>query len=209
MRRLVIETATPALSLALFDGGDCIAAFDAVIGRGHAERLIPEIAALPDGGRADEIWVDRGPGSFTGVRIGLAAARGLGLAWNARVRGFDSAPLIAASAIAAHPEIAAQGFAIAMEGGHGEYLVASVGKGGRVVDGLVSMTPEDAAAHDAAIVVGSRAEDVIAIRGTGRAFALLPSARAATGLAGDAIGDALSALYARAPDATPMHGADA
>jgi len=55
MRRLVIETATAALSLALYEDGALIAAFDEEIGRGHAERLIPEIARLPDGGRADEI----------------------------------------------------------------------------------------------------------------------------------------------------------
>ena len=96
MRTLVIETATSACSVALFDD-DALVVYDAaVVGRGHAERLMPMIAALPNGGRADRIWVDCGPGSFTGIRVGIAAARGLGFGWGVPVQGFSSMALIAA-----------------------------------------------------------------------------------------------------------------
>ena len=80
MRTLVIDTATRACSVALFDGKQLLAAQHEVIGRGHAERLLPLIAALPDNGKAEQIMVDVGPGSFTGIRVGVAAAKALGLA---------------------------------------------------------------------------------------------------------------------------------
>ena len=45
MRTLVIDSATDACSVALFEGEDCLASAYSVIGRGHAERLVPMIAA--------------------------------------------------------------------------------------------------------------------------------------------------------------------
>src|SRR3546814_1758678 len=69
----------------------------AIVGRGHAERLLPLIADFPDKGRADRIAVDIGPGSFTGVRIGLAAARALSFAWGAALTGYSTLSIIARS----------------------------------------------------------------------------------------------------------------
>ncbi|MEE2916267.1 MAG: tRNA (adenosine(37)-N6)-threonylcarbamoyltransferase complex dimerization subunit type 1 TsaB, partial [Pseudomonadota bacterium] len=98
-RILSIDTATAACSVALFEDGRLIDARHAVVGRGHAERLVPMIAELPDGGRADHILVDVGPGSFTGIRVGIAAARGLALGWGASVSGYGALALVAAAAL--------------------------------------------------------------------------------------------------------------
>ncbi|MFL6753980.1 MAG: tRNA (adenosine(37)-N6)-threonylcarbamoyltransferase complex dimerization subunit type 1 TsaB, partial [Sphingomicrobium sp.] len=75
---LAFDTSSAACTAALFDGtGVCVARADEVIGRGHAERLVPMIAELMDGARADRIIVGVGPGSFTGIRVAIAAAHGL------------------------------------------------------------------------------------------------------------------------------------
>lgn len=120
-RTLVIETATAACSVALIEQGALVAECHEVVGRGHAERLVPMIAALPGGGRAQRILVDCGPGSFTGIRVGLAAAHGLAIGWGAQVAGYSSLALVAAAAHASGPETAA--LAVVLEGGHGEVFM--------------------------------------------------------------------------------------
>ena len=142
-RILVIETATAACSVALIDAGTVIARHHEVVGRGHAERLIPMIADLPDGGHAARILVDVGPGSFTGVRVGIAAARGLALGWDASVAGFSSLTLIAAAAFArrAIPECV-----VVLEGGHGEVFVQPFATGTVALAPLASLKPDAAIA---------------------------------------------------------------
>ena len=122
MRTLVIETATEACSIALFEGGEEVAHDHRVLGRGHAETLVPMIADLPGKGRAERILVSLGPGSFTGVRIGIATARALGFAWSAHVLGYPTLALVAAMAEAeGAPEVT-----VCMTGGHGEWFVADM-----------------------------------------------------------------------------------
>ena len=118
MRTLVIDTATAACSVALIDAdGSVIAERHEIVQRGHAERLVPMIADLPDGGRAAHIMVDVGPGSFTGIRVGIAAARGLRLGWGATLAGYSSLAIIAAAARGDGP------LAAVLEGGHGEVFM--------------------------------------------------------------------------------------
>ena len=69
-----------------------------MVGRGHAERLLPMIEELLGGRRPTAILVDCGPGSFTGVRVGLAAAHGLAIGWRVPLAGYSSLALIAAAA---------------------------------------------------------------------------------------------------------------
>ena len=120
-RLLAIDTATVACSVALFEDGALIAADYAEIGRGHAEKLIPAIAQLPDRGRADKILVNCGPGSFTGVRIGISAAKALALAWGAEIHGYSCLSLVAAQALDQLDK--PQPVCVAMLAGHGEYFL--------------------------------------------------------------------------------------
>src|SRR6185503_17481061 len=94
---LALDTSTAACTAALLDGsGECVASRDEVIGRGHAERLVPMIAEMMEGRTADQILVGIGPGSFTGIRVGIAAAHGLAIGWNAELHGMSSLALLAA-----------------------------------------------------------------------------------------------------------------
>src|SRR4051794_5752598 len=95
---LAFDTSTAACTAALFDGsGACVARTDEQIGRGHSERLVPMLAELLDGRTANRILVGVGPGSFTGIRVGIAAAHGLAIGWGAELFGLSSLALLAAS----------------------------------------------------------------------------------------------------------------
>ena len=201
MRTLAIETATEACSIALFDGSDLIAADHRVLGRGHAEHLIPMIAALPASGKAARIVVSRGPGSFTGVRIGIAAARALGIAWGAQVVGYPTLSMVAAQAA----DLADTGVTVCVNGGHGEWFVQNF-DGGRPQDAVQSLTPlaaQNVCRHDR--IAGNRAEDLAAhfTKGTKIAIDIVPDASKLNLLHETNWTSDLSPIYGRAPDAKP------
>lgn len=203
-RTLAIDSASEACSVALLDGGRLVAGEHRILGRGHAEALVPMIAALPDKGRAERIVVSLGPGSFTGVRIGLAAARALGLAWGVPVLGYPTLALVAAQARAAAGD---QPVLAATTGGHGEWFVAGYDAAGNATTPLASLSPEMAAAADSPLVAGSQAEALVARRGHGTALALWPDARLVHLLPPAAITADLAPIYGRAPDARLPGGA--
>lgn len=84
MKILAFDTAGPALSAAITDDTRTLAALHCPLQRGHAERLLPAVEGLLQAagltlGGLDAIATTVGPGSFTGLRTGLAAAQGLAL----------------------------------------------------------------------------------------------------------------------------------
>lgn len=199
MRMLAIECATEACSIALFENGELIAHDHRVVGRGHAERLIPMIAALPGSGRAQQIAVSQGPGSFTGVRIGLAAARALGFAWGAQVLGYPTLALVAAIA---RSERGAQPVTAAMTGGHGQWFLQDFGEAGEELGPMAALEPALAAATAAAqLVAGTQAEALVSARGRGAALLVYPDARYVAGLPQHTLVPDAGPIYGRAPDA--------
>ncbi len=204
MRVLAIETASEACSIALFEGEALVAHDHRVIGRGHAEALVPMIAALPDKGRAARILVSLGPGSFTGVRIGLATARALGFAWGADVLGYPTLALIAAQARAVHPGAAVT---VCTNGGHGEWFVAAFAADGTAIGEAASLVPEAARARlPAGVIAGNRAAALAEAAPGAAVINILPDARAVPLLPPAQLTAVLAPIYGRGPDATPMAG---
>jgi len=198
MLTLAIDSATEACSVALFDGDELLAGEYRLLGRGHAEQLVPMIAALPGNGRASRIAVALGPGSFTGVRVGIAAARALAFAWDAELTGYPSLALVAAMARARKGE---QPVRVAMRGGHGEWFVQGFGANGVPLGAPASERPETAVLAPEALVAGSEARAFVALRGSGEALELLSDAREIPLLGPEGRIETVSPIYGRAPDA--------
>lgn len=195
---LAIDTSTAACTAALFDeAGACVATRDELIGRGHSERLVPMIAGLLDGKRADHILVGVGPGSFTGIRVGIAAANGLAIGWNAQLAGLSSLALLAAAAGRDGP------IAAVMDGGHGELFVQQFdGTTLAQQTEVLNLPPDAAAAAIAApLAVGPAAAKLIQARGWGDAIEGWPSAANALRLPLASRTLAAKPLYVRDPDA--------
>lgn len=197
--QLVIETATAACSVALVEGERVVDQRHEVVGRGHAERLVPMIEEMLAGRVPSAILVDCGPGSFTGVRVGLAAAQGLAIGWRIPLAGYSSLALIAAAA--GPPQLA-----VALHGGHGQLFVQSYDRNPLAAsDALRSLTPEEAAAAIvAADVFGSGAASLVSARGYGTAHDALPDAAQAILLPAPLAALPPRPIYGRAPDAKPM-----
>jgi tRNA threonylcarbamoyladenosine biosynthesis protein TsaB len=168
MRVLALDTALDACAAAVLDTerGALVASETMPMARGHAEALLPLIARVMDAARLEFADLDRvavtvGPGSFTGVRVGIAAARGIALA--------AGKPAIGLTTLAAFtaPHVAAgfDGTVIpVIDARHGHVYMQVFGPGGRA-----AIPPRLAPLREAVEAARSRAPALI----TGSAAALL------------------------------------
>jgi tRNA threonylcarbamoyladenosine biosynthesis protein TsaB len=165
---LALDAASSACSAALLDGGHLLAHRHAAMERGQAEALIPLLAetlaeAGLDSTAADLIACTVGPGAFTGVRIGLAAARGLALATGKPFSGITTLEAVAA----ATPEAERQGRALlALVDARRTELFAQIFDASLTPLGEpFAALPEDMAAHlppGPLLIAGEKAELVVA-----------------------------------------------
>jgi tRNA threonylcarbamoyladenosine biosynthesis protein TsaB len=164
MVMLVLDTSLEGCSAALFVGAELLASRFEVMERGHAERLPVIVADIcRETGFSPKalsrVAVTRGPGTFTGVRIGLSYAKGLGLARNIPVIGIDTLTATAVPhAGAAKPLLIAH-----TAGGTGKvYTAAYAGHSLMTLRMPALLTPQEAAQDlTDALVIGTGAEAVI------------------------------------------------
>jgi len=222
MRVLAIDTALEACSVAVLDTERAagIAHESIPMVRGHAEALIPLIARVLDRARLtfseiDRIAVTTGPGSFTGLRVGISAARGIALATGKPAVGLStlaaySAPLIAADD--AMPVVAV------IDARHDHVYLQVFGPGGRTIVAPRLVPLREAlrvAATGAPRLVGTAANILAAAWPAGeRAPTSVAQLQAPDidwvarlGAAAALTGQPPKPLYLRAPDAQPQNAA--
>jgi tRNA threonylcarbamoyladenosine biosynthesis protein TsaB len=216
---LAIDTALDACAAAVLDteAGKLIAQESQAMKRGHAEALMPLIArVIKQSGIAfadlDRIAVTTGPGSFTGLRVGLSAARGIALAANKPVVGLTTLTAYAAPVVSQNGE---QPVISAIDARHDHvYFQVVSGNGGSLIQPRVAPIEEvlGASRFGAPYLVGNAAK-ILADRWP--ADALPPfkvDAQPAPDIAWVAwLGAAVSPntaparpFYLRAPDAKPQ-----
>jgi tRNA threonylcarbamoyl adenosine modification protein YeaZ len=226
MNILALETSMGACGAAVLrtDGSSQIIAREERMARGHAEALMPMVAeVMADAGldfaALDLIAATVGPGSFTGVRIAIAAARGLALVTSAKLWGTDSLTVMARAALASGA-LGSSGkpFAVAVDARASMLYFGLYDGEGRKLAGPLLLGHDEAAAllpADLQVAVGSGASDLAAaaVHRQGQIAAKLsdlqPSAAVLAELALEA-GETLPTLrplYLRPPDAKPQAAA--
>lgn len=136
MRVLAIDTALGACSACLWQAGEPepLAAESIPMERGHAEALLPMIDRLcaEEGAFAklDRVAVTVGPGSYTGLRVGISAARGIGLAAGIPVVGVATLSAFIAPLMASGQRGL---YAAAIDAKHGHLSIQAIAPGGRTI----------------------------------------------------------------------------
>jgi tRNA threonylcarbamoyladenosine biosynthesis protein TsaB len=208
---LALDSSGAACSIALVDGDTVLAHRFRAMARGHAEVLMPMVRdAMAEAGvgfaSLGLIAATVGPGSFTGIRVGLAAARGLALA-----SGLPAVGVTAFAAVAAAVEPAGAAVVVAIDSRRAELFV-------QIFAGGIAAGPPAAVAPAALAALVPAGRLVLAGDGAARAAAALTTAGRDALVSGVAVldardvarvalshpgdGGALRPLYLRAPDVT-------
>jgi tRNA threonylcarbamoyladenosine biosynthesis protein TsaB len=221
---LALDTSQGACSAAILRAeGPSVRLFARTLrmARGHAEALMPMVAEVMaeagmDFAALDLVAATLGPGSFTGVRIAIAAARALALATGAKLWGTDSLTVMARGALdSGGIEACGRPFAVAVDARRSMLYLGLFDAKGRRLQGPLLLAAEAALAllpDDLRVAVGSGAGLLAqAAEAHGRLVEaqlpdLQPSAASLATLAHEA-GETLPSLrplYLRPPDAKPQ-----
>lgn len=187
---LVIDTAGGACQVGVFVGGKSVAERSVGMVHGHAEALLPLVQAAVDGAGvafADvrAVVVTAGPGSFTGLRVGLAAAHGLGLALGC--------PVVAVSSLAAWAMTATGPVRVVLDSRRGDAFVQDFDVDGAALGAPAIRRLDEAAATAGLTVVGDLAGGVAPGLAAVFAAARIPAHRVAP-----------VPMYLREADAVPQ-----
>ncbi|RWX76833.1 tRNA (adenosine(37)-N6)-threonylcarbamoyltransferase complex dimerization subunit type 1 TsaB [Neorhizobium lilium] len=146
---LALDTAGVDCSAALYDSaaGRVLSVVSEPIGKGHAERLMAVIdQALAEAnlqlGSVKRIAVVVGPGSFTGIRVGVAAARGLALALGVPAVGVTTLEVLAHTYQVEHP---GSPVVVAMDAKRNEVYTQAFGADSHPLNGPAAISPDDVA----------------------------------------------------------------
>lgn len=150
---LALDSSTDTCSVALLADGAVVAEFALYRPRAHSENLVPMIDdVLRYGGlraaELDAVAVGRGPGSYTGLRIGASTAKGLAAATDARLVAVPSLEAVAA-ATAAHAEagdLVCAAFDARRDEVYAAAYLVEADRSVRPVDETIALTAEEAAA---------------------------------------------------------------
>ena len=229
MRLLAMDTASNCCSAAIWSDGGIVAARHRPMTRGHAEAIMPMIGdVLSEAGHGfddlDGLAVTVGPGSFTGLRTGLAAARGLALATGLPLAGVTTLEIVAHDA---RPNLAAIGNGaaaggpcglVALETRRADLYVQYFTSDATAIDEPMALRPEAVAAMmppTAVVLAGDgipRLTEFLSGRGGDDVVidaAIAPDARIVASLAahrwspgGPLPGPSPSPIYVHPPEAT-------
>ena len=212
---LALDTAGVDCAAAVYDSGSdrLLADITETIGKGHAEHLMALIDRVLEKADIDLKAVERiavtvGPGSFTGIRVGVAAARGFALSLGIPAVGVTTLAVIAA---AHRLEAAGRSILVAMDAKRGEVYLQMFGSDGSAQGEPEAMVIEDAQAlaetfdgllagsavpllRGAAADAGDPVANIFPIAEVARLGAAMPA------------GDKPKPLYLRGPDAKPQLG---
>jgi tRNA threonylcarbamoyladenosine biosynthesis protein TsaB len=213
MKLLAIDTAGVDCSAAVFDAstGVVLASATDRIGKGHAERLMAMIEdVLSSAGLGlsdlDRLAVTVGPGSFTGIRVGVAAARGLALALKIPSVGVSTLETMAKSALRDHP---GQAVIAAMDAKREEIYAQVFGPDGSALTPPAIVSLEDLrqlADRHAARVTGTAAALLAGDLPTGEPDRFDIETVARIGAQANPDVARPKPLYLRGPDAKPQDG---